>query len=102
MINIINERARFFDVCETISINIENIIVSISVFIVKRSDHKFVFKCFFQRAARMSFVNINDEFFEMMLHSLNEEKKVNFLNMFVEHINNKDKETIFVIKHLNV
>ena len=50
----------------------------------------------------MNFVNINDEFLKMMLHSLNEEKRISFLNVFVEHVNNKDEKTMFVVKHLNV
>ena len=33
-INIINERARFFDVCETVLINIGSITRSISVFVI--------------------------------------------------------------------
>ena len=102
MINVIDERARFFDVYEAISINIKSVIVSISVFIVKRSNYKLFFKRFFQRAARINFVNINDEFFKMMLHSLNEEKRISFLNVFVEHVSNKSEKTMFVIKILNV
>ena len=74
MINAINKRACFFNICEAVFINIENIIISISVFVVKRSDHKFLFKRFFQRAARMSFINMNNEFLEIMLHFLNEKK----------------------------
>ena len=40
MINIINERVRFFDICEAVFISIENITISISIFVVKRSDHE--------------------------------------------------------------
>ena len=47
MMNVINERVCFFDVCEAILINIENIIISISVFIVKRLDHELFLKRFF-------------------------------------------------------
>ena len=47
MINVINERARFFDVCEAVSISINNITISIPVFVVKRSDHEFLLKRFF-------------------------------------------------------
>ena len=49
----------------------------------------------------MNFVNINDKFLKMMLHSLNEKKKINFLNVFIEHVNNKNKKTMFAIKTLN-
>ena len=42
MMNFINERAHFFDVCESIFINIENIIISISIFMIERSDHDFL------------------------------------------------------------
>ena len=47
MINVIDKQARFFDVCKTIFINIENIIISISVFVVKRSDHELFLKSLF-------------------------------------------------------
>ena len=47
MMNFINERARFFDVCELIFVNIENIIILIFIFVIKRSDHDFFLDCFF-------------------------------------------------------
>ena len=72
MINVINERARFFDMCETVFISIDSITISISVFVVKRSDHKLFLKRLFQRTTRMNFINMNNESFEMILHSLNE------------------------------
>ena len=91
IINVINERARFFDVCEIVSINIDNIMISISVFVVKRSDHELFLKRSFQRAAYMNSINMSDELFEMILYSLNEKKRVNFLKMFVKHVSNKKK-----------
>ena len=91
MINIINERARFFDVCEAVSINIDSIPISISIFVVKRSDYELLLKKFFQRAVRMNSININNELLEMVLHSLNKKKRVSFLKMSAEHINNKEK-----------
>ena len=57
--------------CEIVFISIDNITISISVFVMKRSDHELLIKRFFQRAARISFINMNDELFEMILHSLN-------------------------------
>ena len=42
IINIIDERARFFNVCEVVCINIDNITISISVFVIKRSDYEFL------------------------------------------------------------
>ena len=74
MINVIDERARFFDICKTDFITIDSITILISVFVVKRSDHELLLKRFFQRAARMNFINMNDESFEMILHFLNEER----------------------------
>ena len=79
ILNVIDERARFFNVYKTILINIGSIIISIPVFVIKRSDYEFLFKKLFQRAAHMNFININDKCFEMILHSLNEEKRINFL-----------------------
>ena len=102
MINVINDRARFFDVCETIFISIDSITISISVFVMKRSNHKLFLEKFFQRAVCMSSINMNDESFEMILHSLNEKKRVNFLKMPAEHVNNKEKKSMFAMKLLNV
>ena len=74
MMNFINERVRFFNVCESIFINIENIIISIFIFVIKRLNHDFFFNRFFQRIVCMNVVNINDDSLKMMLHSLNNEK----------------------------
>ena len=74
MINVIDERARFFDVCETDFISINSITILISVFVIKRLNHELLLKRFFQRTSRMNFINMNDESFEMILHFLNEEK----------------------------
>ena len=91
IINVINERACFFDVCETVFINIDNITISISVFVVKRSNHELFLKRSFQRAVHINSINMNDESFEMILHSLNEKKRMSFLKMSAEHVNNKKK-----------
>ena len=102
MINVIDERARFFDVCETVFISIDNIMISISVFVVKLLDHELLLKRSFQRAAYMRFININDESFKIILHSINEKKRVNSLKVFAEHVNNKKKESAFAMKFLNI
>ena len=102
MINVINERARFFNVCETVLINIDSITISISVFVVKRPDHELFLRKPFQRAARMSSINMNDGSFEMILHSLNEKKRVSFLKVPAEHVSNKEKKSVFAMKSLNV
>ena len=74
IINVIDERARFFDVCETVSVSIDHIIISIFIFVVKCSDHELLLKRFFQNAARMNSINIHDKSFEIILHSSNEKK----------------------------
>ena len=102
IINVINERARFFDVCETVFINIDSIIISISIFIMKRSDHELLLEKFLQRAVRISFINMNDESLEIILYSLNEKKRVSFLKVSIEYVNNKEKESMFAMKCLNV
>ena len=102
MIDVINKRARFFNMCETVFISIDNITISISVFVVKRSDHEFLLKRLFQRAARMSSINMNDKSFKIILYSLNEKKRVSFLKMPAEHVSNKEKKSMFAMKSLNV
>ena len=91
MINVINERVRFFNMCETVFISIDSIMISISIFVVKYSDHKLFSKRFFQRAARIDSINMNDKLFEIILHSLNKKKRVSFLKISVEYVNNKEK-----------
>ena len=91
MINVIDERARFFNIYKTVFISIDNIIISISVFVVKRSDHELLLKRLFQRAAHMSSIYINDESFKMILYSLNKMKRVSFLKMSAKHVSNKKK-----------
>ena len=41
MMNFINKRAHFFDVCESIFVSIESIIISTSIFVIERSNHDF-------------------------------------------------------------
>ena len=102
IINVINERARFFDVCKTVFISIDNITISISVFIVKRSNHELLLKKLFQHAARINSINMNNESFKMILYFLNEKKRINFLKISAEYINNKEKKSVFAMKSLNV
>ena len=72
--NFINERVRFFDVCESIFVNIKNIIILIFIFVIKRLNHDFFLDRFFQRIVRMNVININNDLLKMILHSLNNEK----------------------------
>ena len=89
MINVTDERACFFDVCEAVFISIDSITISISVFVVKRSDHELLLEKFFQRAVRMSFINMNNKSFEIILHSLNKKKRMSFLKVSSEHVSIK-------------
>ena len=50
----------------------------------------------------MSAININDDLLKIMLHSLNDEKRMNFLKISAEHVNIKNKKFVFVFKALNV
>ena len=102
MMNFINKHARFFNICKSIFINIENIIISIFIFVIERLNHDFFLDRFFQRIVHINIVNMNDNLLKMMLHSLNDEKRMNFLKMFAEHINNKNKKFVFVFEILNV
>ena len=43
-----------------------------------------------------------NESFEMILHSLNKEKRMSFLKMSTEYVNNEKKELIFTMKSLNI
>ena len=47
MMNFINKRARFFDIYESIFINIESIIISIFILVIKRSNHELFLIVFF-------------------------------------------------------
>ena len=102
MINFINERARFFNVCESIFVSIESIIIFAFIFVIERSNYDFLLDRFFQRIVRMNIININDDSLKMILHSLNDEKRMNFLKVPAEHINNKNEKFVFVFKTLNV
>ena len=102
IINFINEHIRFFDICESIFVNIKNIMISTFIFMIECSDYDFFFDCFFQRIACMNIVNINNNLLKIILHSLNDEKQMNFLKMSAKHINNKNKKFIFIFEILNV
>ena len=102
MMNFINECARFFDICESIFVNIENIIISIFIFVIECSNHDLLLNRLFQRIARINIVNMNNDLLKMMLYSLNDEKRMSFLKMFAKHINNKNKKFVFIFEILNV
>ena len=74
IINFIDERAHFFDVCKSIFVSIKNIIISTSIFVIKRSNHDLFLDRLFQRIIRMNVINMNDDLLKMILHSLNNEK----------------------------
>ena len=74
MMNFINERVRFFNIYESIFVNIENIIILIFIFVIEHLNHDFLLDRFFQRIARINVINMNDDSLKMILHSLNNEK----------------------------
>ena len=74
MINFIDKRVRFFDIYESIFVNIENIIISIFIFMIKRLDHDLLLDHFFQHIVRMNIINMNNDLLKMILHSLNNKK----------------------------
>ena len=102
MMNFINKYAHFSNIYESIFVNIESIIISIFIFVIERSDYDFLFNRFFQRIARMNVVNMNNDLLKMILHSLNDKKRMNFLKVFAEHINNKNEKFVFIFEILNV
>ena len=102
IMNFINERVRFFDVYESIFINIKNIIISMFIFMIKHSDHDFLLNHFFQRIVYINVVNINNDSLKMILHLLNNEKWINFLKMSAKHINNKNEKFVFIFETLNI
>ena len=102
MMNFINEHVYFFNVYESIFVNIESIIISIFIFVIECLNHDFLLNRSFQRIVYMSIININNDSLKIILHSLNNEKQMSFLKMFAEHINNKNKKFVFVFETLNV
>ena len=74
MMNFINECARFFNICKSIFVNIENIIISIFIFVIERSNYNLFLNRFFQRIIYMNVINMNNDLLKMMLHLLNDEK----------------------------
>ena len=47
MMNFVDERVHFFDVYKSIFINIENITISIFIFVIERLNHDFLLNYFF-------------------------------------------------------
>ena len=50
----------------------------------------------------MSSININNELFEIILHSLHKKKRMSFLKMSIKHVSNKKEKFMFAMKFLNV
>ena len=72
--NFTDERTDFLNIYELIFINIENIIISIFILVIKQLNHEFLLDRFFQRIARMNAININNDLLKIILYSLNNEK----------------------------
>ena len=72
--NFIDERVRFFDICELIFVNIKNIIILIFIFVIKCSNHNFFLNRFFQRIVYMNVVNMNNDSLKIILYLLNNKK----------------------------
>ena len=45
---------------------------------------------------------MNNDLLKMILHSLNNKKRMSFLKIFAKHINNKNEKLVFIFKTLNV
>ena len=101
IMNFIDEHIHFFNICKSIFVNIENIIISTFIFVIERLNHDFLFNRFFQRIVCINVVNINNNLLKIILHSLNDEKQINFLKISAEYINNKNKKFVFVFETLN-
>ena len=74
IINFIDERVRFFNICESIFVSIKSIIISIFIFVIECLNHDFFLNRFFQRIICMNVVNMNNNLLKIILHSLNDEK----------------------------
>ena len=101
MVGPTGERARFFGVCESVPVSIGSITIPAPIFVVERPDHDLLLGRPFQRIARMSAVNMDDGSLEMVLHSLDGEKRVSFLGVPAEHTSNKGEESVFAFETLN-
>ena len=69
---------------------------------IKRLSYDFLLDRFSQRDVYMNVININDDLLKIILQSLNDKKRIDFLKVFAEHIVNKDKKFIFIFKILNI
>ena len=74
IMNFTDEFARFFDVCESIFINIESIIISTFIFVIERLNYEFLLNRLFQRITCISVINMNNNSLKIMLHLLNDKK----------------------------
>ena len=102
IINFIDERVCFFGVCESIFVNIKNIIILIFIFVIERSNHDAFLNRLFQRIICMNVVNMNNNSLKIILYSLNDKKRISFLKISAKHINNKNEKFVFIFKTLNV
>ena len=73
MMNFIDERACFFNICESIFVNIKNIIISTFIFVIEHLNHDF-FDRFFRRIVWRNIINIHNNLLKIILYSLNDEK----------------------------
>ena len=58
----------------TIFVNIENIIISTFIFVIKRLNHDFFLDRLFQRIIYINVINMNNDSLKIILYSLNNKK----------------------------
>jgi hypothetical protein len=101
MIIVIDDCAKFVNICDDLKVRLKNAHIIISIFVIEKSDHDLILRKFFERATRMSSVNMNDELLKLMIHFDDDDIKIFFLIVTINHSRNRKSDISFKIKSLN-
>ena len=101
MIATTNDNVKFVKVCDDLKVRLREVIIITSIFVILKSNHDLILERFFERVARMSSTNMNDESLKLVMHFDDEFTRVFFLVVSINHSRNRETNIVFVVESLN-
>ena len=95
MIKATKIKSQFVKICEKVEININEVKISDSMFIIKNNEYSFILNRRYKRRAYLISRNLNDDMYEMKIIS-DDEKIVTFIAFLTDHLFNRNVLKIFL------
>ena len=101
MIMTTNNNVKFVKMCDDLKIRLKKTIIITSIFVIFKLNYDVILEWFFERVARISNTNINDESSKLMMYLNDEFTRVFFLAILINHSRNRETNIVFVVEFLN-